>query len=283
MKEECISICIASYNTLSTRKEGLEACLKGLKKSIRFFNNLHQDVRVVVCWVDDASTDNTLEYVKYFLNKNKISYQYQRLKVNSHQGYCRNLATKLVASDYIMFCDSDDVYLEEHIKVCYDMINTQDSAGRKFGIASTLAYLSPELRIHPDWIPRISSTIPITKIVRREVWDFIEGFPNSDIYKKTGCEDEDFMKLANYFFGFLITKEAQTVEYCNYPGSFFDRQLPKFRKHPNLAEPDDDDKAKMELHRIRSLNIDHKLEYLKEKLVFTEWYNKLESLVTLYV
>jgi hypothetical protein len=182
-----------------------------------------------------------------------------------------------------MFCDSDDEFKKEHIKVCYDMIRTTDSAGRKFGLASTLAYIDPILRVHPDWIPRISSTIPITKIVRREVWEFIEGFPVNDIYKKTGCEDEDFMKLVCHFFGYIQTKSEQTVEYKNYPGSFFDRQLSKFRKHPNFMEPDKDDKEKTELHRIRLQTISEKLNYLKNKLVFTEWYNRLEGIVTLYV
>lgn len=280
--EEVISISVPSHNTLSTRREGLDDCLKGLKNSINYFNKLHPEVKVIICLVDDASTDNTYEYIKDYLINNSLDYKSIKLEINSHQGYCRNLAAKLVKSDYLMWADSDDVFLENHIKVCYDIVQTKDSAGRYFALGSTLAKFDPDLRIHPDWFERISSTIPITKIIRREVWEFLEGFPNNDIYKVTGCEDEDFMKLANHFFGYLVAKSAKTVEYRCYPGSFFERQLTKFRKHPNFMEPDTDDYDKAEHHRIRQIHVNQKLEYLKNKLVFDGWYNKLEHIATLY-
>lgn len=281
MKEEVISICIASYNTLSTRKEGLDACLDGLDKSIRYFKKLHPDVSVIISWVDDASTDETYPYVDFILRCKDLEFKLLKLKSNSHQGYCRNLATKVVDSDYIMFLDSDDVFLENHIKVCYDIIKGSDSAGRLIALASTNIHLDPELRVHPDWFTRIAGTIPITKIIRREIWEFMEGFPVNDIYKTTGCEDQDFIQLAQHFFTFIMCS-AKTVEYKSYPGSFFERQLPKFRKHPNLMTSSDEDSKLRDLHKIRTEFANNRLEYLKAKLVYTDWYQKLEKYSTSY-
>jgi len=278
--EEKIVICVASYNTLSTREKGLYDCLDGLKKSISYFYRLHPDVKAVVSWVDDASTDNTLSVVHEEL-QGFVELKSLKLNINSHQGYCRNLATKLVDSDYIMFCDSDDVFLENHIKVCYDIIKGTDSANRLLGIGSTNIYLDPSLRVHPDWFQRIAGTIPITKIIRRDIWEFMEGFPVNDIYKLTGCEDQDFIQLAQHFFMIAMCQE-RTVEYRSYPGSFFERQLPKFRKHPNLMTPSDDGKDLLDLHQIRLDFTKTRLTYLKNKLVYTEWYNKLEKYCTHY-
>lgn len=280
MSQETICIAIASYNTLSTRKEGLDACLKGLKNSIKYFNELHPDVKVVVSWVDDSSTDGTISHVHYEL-QGFVSIESLKLKRNSHQGYCRNLATKLMDSDYIMFCDSDDVFLEDHIKLCYDLIKTKDSAGRHLAMASTGAYFDPELRIYPDWKPRISATIPITKIIRRDVWEFLEGFPVNDIYKQTGCEDQDFFQLVQHFFHVGFARK-ETVEYKCYSGSFFETQLEKFSKHPNYMTPCKREQETANLHRIRRMYQEQRIEFFKHKLMNTDWYTKLEHVITNY-
>lgn len=279
---ESISICIASYNTLSTRKEGLDACLEGLKKSISYFQSKTPNIDVVVSWVDDASTDSTWEYVSSYFLKNNIKNVIEVLRVNSHQGYCRNLAAKLVDSDYIMFCDSDDVFLENHIQVCYEVITHKDSAKRHLAWAHTTAYMDPALKIHKEWVPLISQTIPITKILRRDVWEFLEGFPVNDLYKITGCEDQDWMMLANYFF-LAVGVTAPTVEYRCYPGSFFETQLDKFQKPLAEAKPCPREEAHKELHRIRRLYIEQRLEYLKHKICNTDWYEKLEKVSTKYI
>jgi len=281
MNLETICIAIASYNTLSTREEGLDSCLEGLNRSIYYFNKLHPDVRVVVSWVDDASTDNTIEYVKDSFINSDIRRRFLRLEKNSHQGYCRNLATKIVDSDYIMFCDSDDVFLEDHIKLCYDLIKTKDSAGRHLAMASTGAYFDPKLRVYPDWKPRISATIPITKIIRRDVWEFLEGFPVNDIYKQTGCEDQDFFQLVQHFF-YVGFSRKETVEYKCYPGSFFETQLEKFSKHPNYMTPCKREQETANLHRIRRMYQEQRIEFFKHKLMNTDWYTKLEHVITNY-
>jgi len=281
MKKETICIAVSSYNTLSTRKEGLDDCIGGLRSSIELFNRHYPDVKVIISWIDDASTDGTLDYVEETFTNSNLQRKLLRLEKNSHQGYCRNLATKLVDSDYIMFCDSDDKFKENHIAVCYDIMKTQTPTDRYFAMISTQAYLDPELRVYPDWKSRISGTIPITKIIRRDVWEFLEGFPVNDIYKKTGCEDQDFFQLVNYFF-LVGSCPTQTVEYCCYPESFFECQLEKFQKHPNYKTPSKREKIYANLHRIREIYNGYRLEYFRHKLMNTEWYSKLEHVLTKY-
>jgi hypothetical protein len=177
-----------------------------------------------------------------------------------------------------MFCDSDDEWYPQHITQCYEAITTKDSHNRFICAVSTLVDTDPELGVHPDWIPRISGTIPFNKMIRRNVWDFIEGFPTHDVFKKVGCEDQVFMQLINHFF-FPLMIGVPTVKYHNYKGSFFDKQLPKFRLSPYLMylykEPGLEEKV--DLYQLVD-NIQHeKIEYLKKKLTFLDLNRSFEK------
>lgn len=277
-----IVVVVTSYNTLSTRESGLIKCLNGIRLAYSRFKEKYPDKSVCISWIDDASTDLTVAYVdKYFSELAlEIPYVMTRLGSNSHQGYCRNLGAKVVDSDFIMFCDSDDAYLDNHIINCYEAIQTKDSADRYVAMATANILTNRKLGIHPHWKPRIASTIPITKIIHRLAFDFIEGFPCHEIHKVIGCEDQDFVNIVNYFFNIIQIQEP-SVEYCNYPGSFFDRQLPKFRVHPKKAP---DNKEHYDLHKVRELLLQERFNYLKYKLTLTpEWYTKLRSLSVKYL
>lgn len=282
MTTETIAICTSSFNTLTSRFQGLEKCLHGLRDSYNHFKMIYPDVEVIFSWTDDSSTDYTADHVEEFFIENNLPYKMTRLKVNSHQAFGRNLAAKIVESDYIMIADSDDVFRPEHIQACYEAIQSTDCIGRKLGYISTLAHFDESLKIHADWIPRISQSIPITKMFRREVWEFLEGFPCNDIYKTTGCEDQALSQSAMYFFPPVLVNIA-SVEYCNYPGSFFDRQLAKFQEHPDKMKPDEHDQKHTYLHFIRTKFEAERLEYLKAKLCGTHWYETLKQYSVNYV
>jgi glycosyltransferase involved in cell wall biosynthesis len=234
--------------------------------------------------VDDASTDGTYEFLAERLAKLTITYKLEALKVNSHQAYCRNHGVKAFNTKYIMFCDSDDEWFPNHIAQTYDAITAKDSHGRDICLVSTGVYTAPELQVHPEWAPRISSTIPFNKMMRRELFDFIEGFPCNDIYKKTGCEDQSFMQIADRFFH-VLSVNTNTVQYHNYKGSFFDKQLPKFRLHPFFMAlaPEPGAAEKMDLHKAINDSVNEKIEYLKKKLTYLDLNEKMEMLCTKFI
>lgn len=277
-----LAVIVASYNTLSTREEGLYSCLDSIRDSYNQFKMNFPDKEVIVSWVDDASTDNTPDIVGKYFDDVNIPFKLTRLKVNSHQAYARNLAAKVIKSDVLTFCDSDDAFLPNHLTTCYELISTCDSEGHKLGAGSTICKIDPKWGVHPDWIGRISGTIPITKVIRSEVFEFMEGFPVNDIYKITGCEDQAFIQILSKFFTVLVAG-VETVEYKNYPGSFFDKQLPKFRQHPDNMVASQDDMEKGYLHDIRLKFEANLFDYLKRKLVGTDWSRRLEKYVVTYI
>ena len=64
-----------------------------------------------VIFVDDASTDNTVEYLERYKKEAPDSVSIIRLRENRRQGGARNEALKYVKGEYIRFLDSDDIIL----------------------------------------------------------------------------------------------------------------------------------------------------------------------------
>lgn len=279
MKESpSVSVCVASHNTLSTRKNGLEKCLQGLNNSVAQFKKTFPNSEITISWVDDASSDNTWEYVQQHITAPLTGLQ---LKVCSQQGYARNLAAKLTHSDLIMFCDSDDFFYPQHIVQSVETILQPSENQKQYAAVSTTAHMSAELKIHENWIPKISHTIPITKIFHRVAWEFIEGFPVNDLYKITPVEDQDLMMLMASVFE-IKKLEEETVEYICYAGSSFDRQLHKFQMDPTLQSLSEEDQKNLPIHQARERFLNEKLELLKTKLIHGNWHEKLSQFAVKY-
>jgi glycosyltransferase involved in cell wall biosynthesis len=73
--------------------------------------------------IDDGSTDHTKEIVNSF-NDQRIKYIYQE---NSERSAARNNGIKLATGEWICFLDSDDEYLQDHLKIFHEEIESNDT------------------------------------------------------------------------------------------------------------------------------------------------------------
>ncbi|MEZ5031442.1 MAG: glycosyltransferase [Saprospiraceae bacterium] len=73
--------------------------------------------------IDDASTDNTAEYLDRYSQNSKIIVI--RNGVNLERSVSRNIGIERSNGSYICFLDSDDYYLESHLQELYDLIQIQ--------------------------------------------------------------------------------------------------------------------------------------------------------------
>ena len=278
---ETISLCIASCNTLSRGKEVLERAISSISDSIKYLYSQKNDVKVIISWVDDASTDGTLNEVIRLSNLQedpiKDNFFINSIQVNKGQAYCRNLAVNLYNSNYICLFDSDDEMYKDHLHVCLNMMSLEDKNGKKYALASTSLETS-ENDIHPDWISRMSNTAPITKIIRKEVWDFLEGMPESFIFKKIGQEDAVFLLIFQKFFTNIMTSRV-TTKYWNYPGSNLDKQLKKFQTDPNNYV-EDFSICPENMAILRDQFVKQKVEYLEQKLNLLNLHDNFNHLIT---
>lgn len=229
---EKLLICIPSHNTLSRGSYVLERTIRSIYCAIQYAKNRFPNLEIFISWVDDASTDNTpLEVRRIFNALNIPNALITVLENNKGPAFCRNIAASLIDSDYITFFDSDDVMYSEHLAELYTLMQLKNNEGLYYGAAMTTLEFDPEIEMHESWLPGVNAhtslLVPFTKIIRRNVWEFIEGFPEEQIYNITGSEDRDFGLILSEFFE-ICASEKRTILYCNYEGSFLDKKRPLF-------------------------------------------------------
>lgn len=103
-----VSIIVPVYNVQSY----LERCLNSI------LNQSLQDIEIIA--IDDGSTDGSTDMLEEYFSKDP------RLQLlNTHNGglsFARNNGIKLAHADLIMFCDSDDYYNTDTVRLMYDAI-----------------------------------------------------------------------------------------------------------------------------------------------------------------
>lgn len=104
-----ISVIIPIYN----REKYIEKCLESLLA--QSFTDIE-----IIC-VNDGSTDNTLEILQTFANKD-TRFQIIDLKVNRGASNARNLAIKASSSPFLFFLDSDDWIEPNCLELLYKQI-----------------------------------------------------------------------------------------------------------------------------------------------------------------
>jgi len=102
-----LSVIIPVYNGEKYLKESLDSVI----------NQTFKDIEVIC--IDDKSTDNSLEILKEYAQKDKRIRIFEQ-EINKGAGPARNLGLDNAKGDYIMFLDPDDWY---ELTACEDAYN----------------------------------------------------------------------------------------------------------------------------------------------------------------
>lgn len=111
-----ISIIVPVYNVEKT----LDAAFESIKNQSFGFENLE------VIFIDDKSTDNSGKLIK------KYASEYENVKAifldenSCFAGRPRNIGIENASSDYLMFLDPDDIFLENACEILYKNITAND-------------------------------------------------------------------------------------------------------------------------------------------------------------
>ncbi len=260
----CLSIAVTSYNNLSLRGvASLERTLDSIRTAREVLRG-EAPIRVALVWVDDGSDDGTAQWLGARLRESRDEW-FCHNEVNHFIGFARNQAAARIASDIVVPFDSDDEMYPEHLLVGWRALNTVDPSGRRPAWVSTRCDFGGCGEIHPEWAERVALTIPSTKFVLRRVWDFVEGWPDSRLYRTTWGVDIDFDAVVGTFF-VVCPVENCTVRYWHYPGSKLDRQLARFKLPPSEQVEDLPEAATPDDHRLRERMLHFHIGYLKYKL-----------------
>lgn len=95
---------MTTYNSLSFIDETIRSIL----------NQEYKNWELII--TDDCSSDSTLEHIRNNYKSEK-RIQINKLERNSGAGIARNFSIKKANGEYIAFCDSDDIWAPEKLKV----------------------------------------------------------------------------------------------------------------------------------------------------------------------
>jgi len=112
------SVIVPTYNRAHIVSDTLNSILK----------QEHDAFEVIV--VDDGSTDNTLGVLESYGDQIRVLRQ-------AHQGSAtaRNWAAREARGKYLAFCDDDDVWLPDHLRLMCELLGAYPKAGMAFSNA----------------------------------------------------------------------------------------------------------------------------------------------------
>jgi glycosyltransferase involved in cell wall biosynthesis len=246
--------------------------LDSIAASIDFFRANYpysQQVEFDLVIVDDGSCDTTLETISAWA-KDRSYCQLISYPRNLGAAAARNTGVSLTRGQALFFCDGDDRFLPEHIYWGFSILNQPIPARSNSNQPEYFGAVKTKIRtadcLHPHWQQAIANTLVLNLCLRREVHDFIQGFPEDEVFRTfpSGGEDLAYNTWLRKFCH-VAQVDQTTVEYIRYPGSQFDRQLTKFQtalgEYQDLLSP-----SEQEQQRAIATIIQNRLEQLQAKL-----------------
>ena len=192
-----VSVIIPVYNT----NEFLNKCLETV------INQTLEEIEIIC--VDDGSTDNSLEILKYYANKDKrITILKQK---NLHAGVARNAGLTIAKGEYLSFLDSDDFFDLNMLKEMYEKIRKEKSdiiiCQSKYidfetGLFEEKTFIN-SLRF--DLIPKKNSFSPLE--ISNNIFQIFEGWAWDKLFKT------DFILLNNIKFLNIINYNDNQFTY----------------------------------------------------------------------
>jgi glycosyltransferase involved in cell wall biosynthesis len=149
--QEKVSVIIPTYNRARFIANAVE--------SVR--NQDYENLEIII--VDDGSNDDTDVVVKRLKKENPFIYYCQNERTKGPSG-ARNTGILKAAGDHITFLDSDDIWLENHLKDGMDIVQKHPSIDVLFGNFSI--YDLNKNRHLSDWFDqkKILHTLKSTKL-----------------------------------------------------------------------------------------------------------------------
>ncbi|MFL5330724.1 MAG: glycosyltransferase family 2 protein [Gemmataceae bacterium] len=169
--------------------------------------------------VDDASPDATRELARK-LTANQSNMTVIELPENRGRSFARNEGVRRTESQYVTFLDQDDTYHPDFLKLLVEAFNQTND----YDAIKVLPNLG--INLDPTRYEAIANSLATTCLFRRAAFQFVGGWPESDIYRRHpgGCEDIALLELFNLCFNVGVL-HGRLYNYTLRPGNALDRFL----------------------------------------------------------
>src|ERR1044072_8463516 len=206
-----VTVIIPTYN----RHDWIGICLDSVKAQT------YQPIETLV--IDDGSTDGTVEFLR-----SDPRYSFARLHVQPKNGgasVARNAGIKMANGELIVFIDSDDALLPDHVETALRLFQNHPTTGL-FCCDSTIIDSNGEILFEGRTWHQIQNELrnqPLHGGFRRlsDIFEFSHCFPGftlpKAVFEKIGDFDQSIFPMDDYDLSLRVAGAGYGVYYCNEP------------------------------------------------------------------
>lgn len=211
MQHPLVSIIIPTFNRL----QWISVCLDSIK--LQTYPNIETLV------IDDGSTDGTVEWLK-----SQPAYSFARTHIqpkNAGASIARNDGIRLARGELIVFIDSDDALLANHIETAVSVFDRYPNTGL-FCCDSTIIGSNGEVLFDGRTWHQIQSQLrnhPLQSGFRSlsDIFQFSHIFPGFTLpkamFEKIGYFDQSIFPMDDYDLMLRVAGAGHGVYYCHEP------------------------------------------------------------------
>lgn len=269
-KMKKISMVVPCFNSASY----LEECFASIKNQTIGLENIQ------VIFVDDASTDNTLECLREFARAYPQSVEVVSLPENRRQGGARNAGLARAVGEYVMFLDSDDwlddsmcektygkaaEYRVDILQFClihvYRQGSTKDSASRYGFLDGTLPEIRKGMLLGTLFTFGSQNKLYRTSFLREQEAVFPEGVVYEEPYFVYPLlfEAERFYSMEEGVYYYRQTEPSTTVKHMKEKNTLYNHpfvQLELLKKLISRKRYIEEYYSEIEFHFLHSYYIE---------------------------
>lgn len=206
-----VTVIIPTYN----RREWIGVCLDSVKAQT------YQNIETLV--IDDGSTDGTAE-----LLRSDPRYSFARLHVQTKNGgasVARNTGIEMAQGELIVFIDSDDALLPNHVETAVRVFQNHPNNGL-FCCDSTIIDSNGEILFEGRTWHQIQNELrnqPLHGGFRSliDIFQFSHIFPGftlpKTVFEKIGYFDQSIFPMDDYDLSLRVAAAGYGVYYCDEP------------------------------------------------------------------
>ena len=272
------SVAMCTYNGSMYLQSQLESIV----------NQSEQVDEIIIC--DDCSTDDTVHIAENFLKDKGINYRI--IKNINNLGFKNNFyqSISLCSGDIIFFCDQDDVWDKDKVKLMCDVFRTNEKALLVFSNADVT---DQDLQTNGDLFVALSFRKEFMKNSKVQVEKLLA---DNFVTGATSAIRKELVELAKPYgekwahdYWFAVIAAMNNGLYC------IDKKLIKYRQHSDntigilkgvssdlikrLFSKDTSNKKNRDNYyaELRIEILDYLLEFMKEKNTYAPYYSVVKN------
>lgn len=267
MMNKKVSIIVPVYNSSKYLHQMIKSLLNQTLKDMEFI------------FIDDCSTDNSVEILLEFENKDPDRILIIRSEVNQGPGAARNIGLKYASGEYIGFVDSDDYIQNDMYETMYNKAKSND-----YDIVECGYYNERKKKEMMIWDQNFEGQIDFDKRVKIIMSC---GFICTKLFKRNIILENNIefipdIPLEDVFFLSRIYCKINSIGIVNKPFYYYRNNNNSFsyKKNGKTAFQVNNIFSKIYLESMKKEQIYNILQPVFEYVVMDIWYDTFRSYVT---